>query len=86
MIRQEKLFLTKNTLPLFERLLDLLDTIPGERRGRSASPFFYAGLPTRYEVERLTEEDRDNLPERINLMNFGLVSSPRGCRSGSGCR
>jgi hypothetical protein len=71
MLRQEKLFLTKNTLPLFDRLLDLLDTIPGELRGRSASPFFDAGLATRYEDERLTEEDRDNLPERINELRSG---------------
>jgi hypothetical protein len=71
MIRQEKLFLTKNTLPVFDRLLDLLDTIPGELRGRSAGPFFYAGLATRYEDERLTEEDRDNLPERINELRSG---------------
>ncbi|HEU0218500.1 MAG TPA: radical SAM protein [Stellaceae bacterium] len=44
MARQEKLFLTRNTLPLFERLLDILDAIPGEIRSRSASLFFYAGL------------------------------------------
>ena len=71
MIRQEKLFLTKNTLPLFDRLLDLLDTIPGELLGRTASQFFYAGLATRYEDERLTEEDRDTLPERINELRSG---------------
>jgi hypothetical protein len=71
MMRQEKLFLTKNTLLLFDRLLDLLDTIPGELRGRSASPFFYAGLATRYEDERLTEDDRDNLPARINELRSG---------------
>src|SRR5215469_15875164 len=41
MARQEKLFLTKNTLPLFERVLDILDAIPGEIRNRSASLFFY---------------------------------------------
>jgi hypothetical protein len=35
MMRQEKLFLTKNTLPEFDRLLDLLDTIPGALHGRS---------------------------------------------------
>jgi hypothetical protein len=64
--REEKLFLTKNTLPLFDRLLDLLDAIPGELRRRTASPFFYAGLATRYEDERLTEDDRDNLPAQIN--------------------
>jgi hypothetical protein len=71
MIRQEKLFLTKNTLPHFDRLLSLLDTIPGELRGRSASPFFYAGPATRYEDERLTEDDRDNLPARINELRSG---------------
>jgi hypothetical protein len=37
MVRQEKLFLTENTLPLFERLLDILDAIPGEVRSRGAS-------------------------------------------------
>jgi hypothetical protein len=68
MVREEKLFLTKNTLPLFDSLLDFLDAIPGELRRRSASPFFYAGLATRYEDERLTEEDRDSLPERINVL------------------
>jgi hypothetical protein len=80
MTRQEKLFLTKNTLPLFDRLLDLLDTIPGELRGRSAGPFFYAGLATRYEEERLTEEDRDNLPTQINELRsrkFGTWLSER---------
>jgi hypothetical protein len=71
MTRQEKLFLTKSTLPLFGRLLDLLDAIPGQLRGRSVSQFFYAGLATRYEDERLTEEDRDNLPERINALRSG---------------
>jgi hypothetical protein len=59
-------FLTQNTLPILDRLLDILDGIPGEVRSRVASPFFYAGLATRYESERLTEDDRDNLPERIN--------------------
>jgi hypothetical protein len=71
MARQEKLFLTKNTLPVFERLLDRLDALPGEPRGRSAGPFFYAGLASRYEDERLTEDDRDTLPARINALRSG---------------
>jgi hypothetical protein len=53
---------------------------PGEQRGRSASPFFYAGLATRYEDERLTEDDRDNPPERINALRsrkFGTWRSER---------
>jgi hypothetical protein len=66
MMRSEKLFLTQNTLPLFDRLLDILDGIPGEIRSRVASPFFYAGLANRYEDQRITEDIRDNLPERIN--------------------
>ena len=71
MVRREKLFLTRNTLPIFDRLLDILDAIPGELAGRSASPFFYAGLASRYEDERLTEDDRDNLPERISRLRSG---------------
>jgi hypothetical protein len=71
MVRQEKLFLTQNTLPLFDRLLDILDGIPGEVRSRGASPFFYAGLASRYEDERLTEDDRDALPDRINELRGG---------------
>jgi hypothetical protein len=66
MARSERLFLTKNTLPLFDRLLDILDALPGTLRGRVASPFFYAGLANRHEDQRLTEDDRDALPDRIN--------------------
>jgi len=75
MARQEKLFLTKNTLPLFERLLDILDAIPGEVSRRGASPFFYAGLAHRYEDERLDEDDRDALPNRINELREGKFSN-----------
>jgi hypothetical protein len=69
--RSERLFLTRNTLPLFERLLDILDALPGELRSRVASPFFYAGLANRYEDERITEDIRDNLSERINQLRPG---------------
>jgi hypothetical protein len=68
MVRSERLFLTQNTLSLFDRLLDILDGIPGEIRSRVVSPFFYAGLANRYEDERITEDIRDNLPERINRL------------------
>ena len=68
MVRRERLFITQNTLPVFERLLDTLDGIPGEIASRSASPFFYAGLATRYEDERITEEIRDSLPDRIKRL------------------
>jgi hypothetical protein len=68
LVRREKLFLTQNTLPVFDRLLDILDSLPGEVASRTANPFFYVGLATRYESDRLTEDDRDNLPERINRL------------------
>jgi hypothetical protein len=55
-------------LPIFERLLGILDGVPGKITRRTANPFFYAGLATRYETERLSEDDRDNLPERINYL------------------
>jgi len=80
MARQEKLFLTKNTLPQFDRLLDILDALPGEARGRGASPFFYAGLASRYEGERLTEDDREALPARINELKAGRFSDWRSER------
>jgi hypothetical protein len=80
MVRREKLFLTQNTLPVFERLLDILDGIPGEVTHRSVSPFFYAGLASRYESERITEEIRDNLPERIERLRSGKFSSWRSER------
>jgi hypothetical protein len=49
-------------------------------RTRGASPFFYAGLASRYEDERLTEDDRDALPDRINELRgakFGNWLSER---------
>jgi hypothetical protein len=68
MVRRERLFLNLNTLPLFDRLLDILDGIPGTVESRVATPFFYAGLATRYEDERITEDIRDNLPERVKRL------------------
>ena len=56
MVRVERLLLTQNTLPLFGRLLDILDDIPGEVRDRYGCLFFYAGLAGRYEDERITED------------------------------
>src|SRR5262249_27133776 len=53
MVRQERLFLAQNTLPLFDRLLDIMEGIPGEVRSRIVTPFFYAGLARRYEDQRL---------------------------------
>jgi hypothetical protein len=80
MIRHERLFLTKNTLPLFDRVLDILDGIPGEVRNRYVTLFFYAGLAARYESERITEDIRDTLPERINGFRQGRFQDWRSER------
>jgi hypothetical protein len=80
MVRHERLFLTQNTLPNFNRLLDILDGIPGEVRNRYVTLFFYAGLASRYENERITEEMRDTLPERINQFRRGKFQDWRSER------
>ena len=80
MARQERLFLTRNTLPLFDQLLDIMEAIPGELRSRIVTPFFYAGLARRYEDERITEEIRDTLPERIAQLRRGRFSEWRSER------
>src|SRR5262249_3830123 len=80
MVRQERLFLTQNTLPLFDRLLDIMDGLPGEVRSRIVTPFFYAGLGRRYEDERITEEVRDALPDRIAKLGRGRFKDWRSER------
>lgn len=80
MVRHERLFLTRNTLPHFDRLLDILDGIPGEVRNRYVTLFFFAGLATRYERERLTEEERDSLPERVSRLRQGRFQEWRSER------
>jgi hypothetical protein len=76
----ERLFVTQNTLPHFKRLLDTLDRIPGEVRNRYATLFFYAGLATRYEAERISEDVRDALPERIAALRRGKFQDWRSER------
>src|SRR5262249_26511896 len=80
MLRQERLFVAKNTLPGFDRLLDVLDGIPGEVRSRIVTPYFYAGLARRYEDERITEEIRDALPDRILKLRRGRFAEWRSER------
>ncbi len=80
MVRHERLFLTQNTLAQFDRLLDVLDHIPGEVRNRYVTLFFYAGLASRYEDERITEEIRDRLPERIGRLRQGKFQDWRSER------
>src|SRR5262249_20048318 len=71
MVRRERLFLAQNTLPLFDRLLDGLDAIPGQVPNRYLTLFSHTGLVRRYETERITEETRDTLPERVSKLRRG---------------
>jgi hypothetical protein len=80
MVRRERLFLAQNTLPVFDRLLDILEAIPGEVQNRYLTLFFYAGLARRYESERITEEIRDTLPERISKLRRGRFDEWRSER------
>jgi hypothetical protein len=80
MVRHERLFVTQNTLPHFDRLLDILESMPGEVRNRYATLFFYAGLAARYEDERITEEVRDALPERVSALRRGKFQDWRSER------
>jgi hypothetical protein len=80
MVRDERLFLTKNTLPQFDALLNFLDGVPGESRRRYVTLFFFAGLAMRYEGERITEDIRDVLPERIAALTRGRFKDWRSER------
>ena len=80
MARVERLFLTQNTLPLFDQLLDILDEIPGKILRRIVTLFFYAGLAHRYEHERITEDIRNTLPERIAQLRGGKFQEWRSER------
>jgi hypothetical protein len=66
----QKIFLTRSTLPLLDELLDRLDMFPGAAE-RHAHPLFYCGHASRMEDERLTEEELNNIPERLRkLLRF----------------
>jgi hypothetical protein len=85
MVRPERLFLAKDTLPAMDRLLDVLEAIPGEIRDRYAVPFFYAGTAARYEAQRIDENDRDNLSARVKALRLWRFEtcgqSANGCRA-----
>ncbi|MBU6462316.1 MAG: hypothetical protein KGK01_10000 [Bradyrhizobium sp.] len=72
MVRHERLFLAKNTLPVFDQLLNVLEAIPGDIRDRYAVPFFYQGRAVKYESERIDENDRDHLLARVKNLRLWL--------------
>jgi hypothetical protein len=68
MTLRQRIFLTRQTLPLIDGLLDKLDGISGEVVERSAYLWFYNGLSARLERDRLTEEEFLSLPARIKAI------------------
>lgn len=60
----ERIFVTKSTLPALDELGAALDGLPSDS-DRQYSLFFYRGLATRHENERLCEADRKMLAAPI---------------------
>jgi hypothetical protein len=61
----ERIFLTQDTLPSVEPLLDEFESIGGDVNERIVIPFLYRGQATHLENQRITEDTRDALPDRI---------------------
>jgi hypothetical protein len=62
---EQRIFLTRESLPMLEQLLDTLDELPGKVRVREIYPLFYSGLARHWEKFRMTAEEIDKLPYRI---------------------
>ena len=58
------LFLTKSTLPLLDDLIDTLDAIPN-LDARAIRQIHRSGRAKRMEHERITEQDLEELPDRV---------------------
>jgi hypothetical protein len=56
------LYLTKSSLPIIEDLVRTLDKLPTPPSGRKVRSFYHIGHGAHHESERITEEDRENLP------------------------
>jgi len=59
------LFVTQNTFPHLETLLEHVNALPRPAVERSAVLFGYIGLAREHEAERITEAHRERLPDRI---------------------
>jgi hypothetical protein len=73
--RQEKLFLTRGTLPHLPALIDKLETIPG-KFSRQISLLTYSGWARQLESDRITQKEYDGLPERIREHLIGGNEHP----------
>lgn len=62
---RQRLFVIRSTLPYLDALIEKLDTIPGGA-DRYYNLFYYKGLAAELEDERITEEQRQQLPPYIH--------------------
>ena len=60
--REEKLFLSKSSIPCLKGVMDELDMLPGERN-RRIFPFMYIGNARNLEHERITYDDLSDVPK-----------------------
>jgi hypothetical protein len=65
---QQRIFLTRGTIPMLDGLLEKLDELPGKVIVREAYPLFYSGKAVKLEKERITEETLNSLPEHIKKL------------------
>jgi hypothetical protein len=77
MQREERLFLTKSSLPVVGDLIRQLDELPEAPAKRAACLFMYRGRAAHLEDERISVCERDAMPENIRA----LVEHPEQWRS-----
>jgi hypothetical protein len=70
---EQRIFLTRESLPMLDQLLDTLDELPGKVRVREIYPLFYSGLARHWEKLRMTAEEIDGLSPGIK----GLLRADR---------
>ncbi|MGA9486588.1 MAG: hypothetical protein WBV25_05880, partial [Methylocella sp.] len=61
-------FVTRSTFPHLEELLDHLEMLPKPAIERALIPFSYIGWARDQEDERILEEHRDRLPDRLRTL------------------
>jgi hypothetical protein len=61
---RQRLFVIKSTLPILDEAIRLLDDV-GEPVERYCMPFYYRGTALRYESERISRKDLEQLPVSV---------------------
>ena len=83
MVRQERLFMTQNTLPLFDQLLDIMEGIPGEARPYGHTATSMPGSPDDTKTNA-SPRTSATLPPPAHRTACGVVGSRIGARNAIG--